>query len=235
LGKVLVLTVALLGLSMVPTAKAGVIAVWNFDNGSDNGSAFNGPVPYNANFFDHARINSSPTPTLNATANSGSSVLAGSGNGSATALEFKSASTGSSPSVSGSSFTLTLKAVISLNSFSITYDYRASNAGGGPAQNNWTYSINGGAQSSQFQVSITQDNTYHTATVLFTGLSLNAGDTIVFTDALAGYGGGHGNIADFDNILVNGVPEPANYALAAFGILFVGVGVGRRIYARARA
>src|SRR5215471_2503763 len=116
----LILTIALLGLSMVPTAKAGVIAVWNFDSGTDNGSAYTGAATYNANFFDHARINSSPTPSLNATPNSGSTLTKASGNAptATTALEFQ-AGTGSSANVNNSSFTLTLKALISLNSFSI--------------------------------------------------------------------------------------------------------------------
>jgi hypothetical protein len=41
----------------------------------------------------------------------------------------------------------------------------------------------------------------------------------------------------FDNVAVNGiaaVPEPANVALACFGLLFAGVTLGRRVYTSRR-
>jgi len=44
-----------------------------------------------------------------------------------------------------------------------------------------------------------------------------------------------GSAVDFDNISVSGVPEPVNVALACFGVAFVGLTFGRRVYAMARS
>jgi hypothetical protein len=222
----------LIGLAL-PLASHGAIATWNFDSGTDNNTPFNG-VPYAANSYSHTAF-STPAPSLGATTSANVGITAANGTGNpGRGLQF--ITTSSSGSVSGSTFTLTLKAAVNLGSVSITYDYLADNVGGGAsAANNWTWTITGGGSGSGTgsAVTISQDNAWHTTTVNFSGLNLTAGETIVFTDTLAGYQTGNNKIASFDNI--NVVPEPIHYALVAFGLCVACVWAGRRVYFWARA
>jgi hypothetical protein len=222
--------VALIGLS-VPLTSNGAIATWNFDSGTDNNVAYAGGATYGVNTYSHTAF-TTPAPVLGATPSTTSARSAGTGNG-GLALQFATSHGGDT--VSGSTFTLTLKAAVNLGSVSITYDYLASNSGGGSPVNNWSWTITGGGSGSGTgsAVNITQDGNWHTTTVTFSTLNLTAGETIVFTDTLAGYPTGNNLIASFDNI--NVVPEPINYALAAFGLCVAGVCIGRRVYFWARA
>jgi len=45
---------------------------------------------------------------------------------------------------------------------------------------------------------------------------------------------GDARFFEFDNLQVTAVPEPINVALACFGLAFVGLTFGRRIYSMAR-
>lgn len=57
--------------------------------------------------------------------------------------------------------------------------------------------------------------------------------TLFFSDVVQG-GPGASSLVSW-SLSINAVPEPVNVALAVFGLCVVGVGIGRRIYLRARA
>lgn len=231
------LTLCLLGTLIIPVSKASVtIATWNFDSGTDNSSAYTGSVPYNANTYVHSDLQA--TPNVNAvTPVSGATQGPGTGNpGTGVDLQFTSPGGNGAHNPDTSTFTLTLKAAsgVTLSGFSITYDALSSNSSGTAAVNKWTWAITGGgSDATGIQTSIAQDNTWHTVTATFSGtghaITLNAGQTITFTDTLSGYAGQSGTVG-FDNINVNvnAVPEPANVAMALFGTAFAVIGIGRR-------
>jgi hypothetical protein len=223
----------------VQSLSAAIISTWNFDSGTQNGTAYAGTVPYTANSFDTAHLTAASMTTVTPASASGGTQGAGTGfNGSGTALKF-TAGTGSSKSVDGSSFVLSLttSSTAQLNgTLSITYNYLSS-ATGVNALNTWTASGIGGTQTA----AIIQDGAWHQATVVFTGLSVGAGQTITFTDALSGYANNNPpgvNFAEFDNIsftaAFTAVPEPVNYGMAAFGLIFVAGSAGRFYFRRLR-
>jgi hypothetical protein len=130
--------------------------------------------------------------------------------------------------------------------YDYTITYQATKGGGSPATT-WSWSLNG--------------TTWSTANVSLTGggITGNGGNlatswnsyTATFSDAsLNGYNGtvyfrmgvtnSSGQTATFDNFDVNfvsgsPVPEPMTYSLAAFGLVFVGGGVGRYYFGRRKA
>ncbi len=62
------------------------------------------------------------------------------------------------------------------------------------------------------------------------------GTSLVLTGTFSGgTGTGTAGSIGFDDIQVTAVPEPTNYALAGFGLMFVGVGVGRSYFGRRRS
>jgi hypothetical protein len=117
--------------------------------------------------------------------------------------------------------------------FFVTYAGKAS--AGGTSQNTWSWSTDGTTFST---VGVTQPGviglTYSTFTVDFSAVSaLNTGTA---TDIyLRAVGAGGGNNTDYDNIQVLAqIPEPINVALALFGLGFVGLKFGRRLFSFVR-
>jgi hypothetical protein len=127
-------------------------------------------------------------------------------------------------------YTLHLSGLVR-SDFFVTYTAQAT--AGGTAQNTWSWSINGTTFST---VGVTQPGviglTYSTFTVDFSGVTALNGATDVY---LRSIGSGGGNNSDYDNIQVLAqIPEPINVALALFGLGFVGLKFGRRLFSFVR-
>ena len=228
-------------LAWVISAHTGqaALATWNFDTGADNTSAYAGAATYNANSYDHTLV-STPMPQLGVNNGGSGAGFSGTAFKGDVALTFI-AQSGSGSSVNNSFFTLTLKSAVPLGVFSISYDAEAAkigNSGFPTGTSSWSYSINGGSFVNGPTATVPEDGNFHGTTVTFSGLTINANDTIVFKDTLSGYASGNHNGASFDNIAVNGitaVPEPVHYALAAFGLIFVGIRASRFFLPRTRS
>jgi hypothetical protein len=115
--------------------------------------------------------------------------------------------------MNGTSIILTLQNSTPVNLLSLNYIYALGGGFGVTTPSiTWAYSVNGGGSS-----------------VLGSGfgyLSLSgigpvgAGSTITFTGTLSGADGSTPSVG-FDNFDIESVPEPVNYALAGFGLIFV--------------
>ena len=116
-----------------------------------------------------------------------------------------------------------------MDSFTLTY--AALRTQSGPENNQWSYSVDGGASFST--VGVGQPGaigtTYSILTVDFTGVTaLNGAGDILLRGTPTNAGGGN---ADYDNFQVMAaVPEPVNVALALFGLGIVGLKFGRRLF-----
>jgi hypothetical protein len=115
----------------------------------------------------------------------------------------------------------------SLYDFVITYAATRGNIAG-TTTSTWQYSLNGTTWSSTGVIqpaTVPAGTTWNTYTVDFTGVTsienVAVGTTIYFRDTIGS------NNQSFDNIVISAVPEPITYALAAFGLMFAGVGAGR--------
>ena len=194
------------------------IATLNFDSGAQNGTAYSGTVPYNINMYSGY----SSATLQDVTAASGANTVVAVGNGSSTALGFTTPGTGKKFSVAGSTFTLQLTASGNVTITTIQFDYNSKTAGDAT----WSYAIIGGGSGSATAIALGSAGTWNTATATFSPIALSSGQIITFTDTLTGQGTGHSESVSFDNIIV-AVPEPINYALAGFGLIFVGGMAGR--------
>ena len=219
-------------------------AIWNFDSGRQNGTAFAGTFPYNANYLDSSIFSSGLVSSMITGGNTMALVTGhlgtgtGSGDGSQgnpgydLQYEAKAAPSGS---VNGSSFLLTLTiapTVSSLSSITINYDaFGGSETGSGV--DTWTL---GGAASGTQTANILENGTWQSESVTFSGLNLAASDTITLTSALSGFASANGYRVRFDNIGfdVMAVPEPTTSALFVFGLIFVGWSA-RRVLLRKRS
>jgi hypothetical protein len=207
-------------------------AVWNFDSGPQNATAFAGTFPYNANSLDSSIFSSGLLTTMIAGANTMAIVTghAGTGTGSGDGtqgnpgfdLQYE-AKTTTSGNVNGSSFLLTLTlapTVSSLSSITINYDaFGGSETGSGV--DTWTL---GGAASGTQTANIQENGTWQSESVTFSGLNLAASDTITLSSALSGFASANGYRVRFDNLDFNvmTVPEPTTSALFVFGLALVG-------------
>jgi hypothetical protein len=132
------------------------------------------------------------------------------------------------------SFVLQFTTSANLSSFVITYDAQVS-ATTASTVNTWAYSTDSGATYTAMSGQPSGNTT--TSQVLYTvsqNTAVANGNTIYFRDTVSG-ASANGTDAYFDNITVTAVPEPTNYALAGFGLMFVGIGAGRFYLARRRS
>ncbi len=122
-----------------------------------------------------------------------------------------------------------------LQNFIVTY---ASQSSSGQNQT-WSYSTTGLAGSYTTLTTLNANTTFALTGILTADFSTANGtlanaSTVYLQDIVTA--GGNGTTIAFDNIAINAVPvpEPTNYALAGFGLMFVGVGAGRFYLARRR-
>ena len=223
-GSPMISAVALGGSGPVSRATVSGAAVWNFDTGTNNTSAYSTGGTYAPNNLTTTVFSGGTMKTISQP--SGGSKAGGTGyNNSGVALQFTS---GTGKSVNGGTFTLSLTvatAVKSITSITITYNYWAT-TGTGAAKDTWV--LNSGGSGTQ-TLSITQNSTWNSATVTFNNLTLVGGSTFSVTDTMSGYATNGISIVAFDNITlnVNVVPEPVNVALGIFGGLLGGLGLVR--------
>lgn len=190
------------------------------------------PQPANAALISLWSFDTAPTSSpINPTIGSGSlTVLSGTfGSTGGTTINDPRTSPNASFAMnftSAGSFTLQVSGS-GLSGFQLSY---AGQKAGGSGDQTWAWSINGtsftdlASQPAKFA----QGN-WETRTVDFSGISaLNNASTIYFRNTNPGS-------QYYDNFQVNAVPEPTHIALAVFGFGAVGIGFGRKAWARVRA
>ena len=225
-GAPMISAVALGGSAPVSRTVVSGAAVWNFDTGTNNTSAYAAGSSYKANNITTTVFNKAGSMTSINKPPSGSKS-AGTGDP-GVALQF-TAQSGTGKSVNTANFVLSLvvaTAVQSITSITITYNYWAT-TGTGAAIDTWVLTGGGGGTKT---ASITQNSAWNTATVTFSGLTLVGGNAFTLTDTMSGYANGNSSsIVAFDNISLNAnvVPEPVNVALGIFGGLLGGLGLVR--------
>jgi hypothetical protein len=135
-------------------------------------------------------------------------------------------------------FTLTLTVASTVQSLTLTDLGYVASDGGKSGTVAWSYTKNSGTSVPIGSDTIPVANLPWTVFSHSPGISLTGGDVVTFT-ALINGDFNPGNRIQFDNIdlvyssLVE-VPEPVHYALAAFGLVFVGVRAGRRFLVHRR-
>jgi hypothetical protein len=124
-------------------------------------------------------------------------------------------------SISSGPMTLTIQLnnVTGLSGFTVSY--AAANLQGSATQQ-WQWSTDGSAWNAPVSSSLSLGGSWALNTVDF---STAAGSTLYFQNTVNSGGVGY---AAFDNFQVTAVPEPINYALAAFGLCVGGISFGRR-------
>jgi hypothetical protein len=211
-------------------ARAAVYATWDYDSGT----AYAGTTPYAANTLNSTVFSAGSMSSV--TLGNAASQGAGGGDASTTALTFTSPTTTGSGSrnVNGATFVLSLRTssqVSVLADFVITYRCLSSQTDANVV-NAWTLA---GASTGNGTVngSITKNGpgVWDSVTVTFSGVTVGANTTFTLTDALSGYANNPGGFASFDNVSFDAaftqVPEPVQYALPLFGLIFVGARVRR--------
>jgi hypothetical protein len=129
--------------------------------------------------------------------------------------------------------TITLTASGALNLSSLTYS--TSYSGTTAAVEHWSYQINGGTITALSNSGNLTGGTLTAETISLSGVNLTGSQNLTLLETTTGgNGGGTTRDLDFGNITVNSVPEPINYAMAAFGVVFIGVGAGRFYFGRRR-
>ncbi len=114
---------------------------------------------------------------------------------------------------------------------SVTFDFYQ---GGGVTSLNgtWDYSINNG---SYIPLSTSSLLPMGSKSQDLLSINLSANQTLNLRFTLSGAEAKRGaSVISFDNFQVAAVPEPVNMALAGFGLIALGAGVGRRFYAKTR-
>ena len=117
--------------------------------------------------------------------------------------------------------TIQLNNAAGLSGFIITY--AAANVSSGTQL--WEWSQNGSSWNSPDSSTLSLGSSWSVNTVDFNTASPSLSGTIFFRNTV---NSGSVGLAAFDNFQVTAVPEPINYALAAFGLCVGGICFGRR-------
>jgi len=205
------------------SCRASIIAQWSFNSAADTDVDNQALAPDSSSFANSVSL----TPHAG-----GNKVTA-----STTGAELKylgDGTGGGSSQLNVSTFVIALTPTTSLSQFSITYVVK--NTAGGPTSITW--SRTGGSGTVTITVSPNQtttpiSTTFTSYTATFSGLTAGSGVPLTFTADFDGASANNGSIL-FDSVQVDAVPEPANAALALFGLGFAGIAVGRRVYKRIR-
>jgi len=138
---------------------------------------------------------------------------------------------GNAQNIGGQTFTFTLQASggdVTLNS--LTFFYQAP-GGKPPTSITWVASIGSNPSATTLTAGANWNNQ---ATVNFSSVQILSGNSFTLTGTIVDASSGSGGDIFFDTINFNGsstpaVPEPAHYALALFGVAFVGTTAARGI------
>jgi len=212
------------------SAKAGVIADWNF-NSLGSGTP---PSSINADTFNSSLVNATPSITATAAGQVSLARYSPGAGSSGYALEWTSASHGNQlGTAANASFIIQLKAISTLSSLAVNFN--GLYTGGTALASYWSYNINTGTVGT-YSTPVTENLSSTWASTPynpFSGLTLTSGQTLDIQVTFSA-GGNPAGIA-FDDVVITAVPEPINYALACFGLLFVGGSIGRFYLVRGRA
>jgi hypothetical protein len=126
-------------------------------------------------------------------------------------------------------FTLTSSSTITLTSLTYSYNYDDT---GTPGTTTIVWTL--GTFTSSGSENVINDGNSSGSIDLSAAGANATGTTFTLTGTQTGVPGVSGNI-DFSNFSITAVPEPVNFALAGFGLLFVGGSAGRFYLARRRA
>jgi hypothetical protein len=213
----------------VSSAEAAVVATWDFTTTWSSGTTVNLGAASVGNGVSAGNLNGNITA-------SGSSAIVrvATGGQSGAFMQFNPNTTGTGQPMN---FILQLTANQALDAFTISY-YASVSATTGSRVDTWAYSLNSGTTWVNFT---TQPANATTAFAQYnvappSGVSVASGGTIWFRDTLTGATANNVN-ANFDTINVSAlavVPEPVTYALAVFGLVFVGGSAGRFYIGRRR-
>ena len=215
----------------VSSTRAGIIATWDFTPSWTSGATVNVGATSFGSGVSAANLNG----TITAGGSSTIQRVATGGVGGSAMLEFNPRTSGTGQPMD---FILQLTVNQALNTFTISY-YADLSAATGSKVDTWAYSLNNGstwtsftAQPANVTTTLTQYNVAPPS-----GVSVASGSTIWFRDTLSGATANNIN-ANFDQIQVSAlaaVPEPISYAMAVFGLMFVGTGARRFYLARRRS
>ena len=224
-------------------ARADLIAIWQFNSGpnqngtdadnitdetADNTTNPTGPAITGLNNFKPDYGSQSSTSTANTTIGGGGASQRTTGT---TVNEFMSSSSNNGYSLQhNSTFSLTLKiSGAGLSGFVLTYATEQNS--GTTLSQAWSYSTDGTTYTPFSTVSVpsgTLGSSWAAYTVDFSSVSpLNGAANVFFQDTFSTKTAPGNSSVDFDNIAINTVPEPISYAMAAFGVMFVGGSAGR--------
>ena len=204
----------------VSNAQAGLITSWN------NFSVAAGP--YTATTIGTSFSSAQLMPSGTYGSNNGYQIVNNTDpNGGPKMLKFPTPA-----AMNGATITLTLVANSAVSLSLLTFDdYKNNN---NPSKTmDWTYSISGGGGSGTIDSSLSLGTGgWVDQSLSLSGISVPSGETITFIgtiskDATAG-------VLDFQNFNITAVPEPINYGLAGFGLIFLGGSAGRFYLGRRR-
>lgn len=215
------------------SAKASVnVAYWTFATSTTtvvSGSTANGNAEL-ANVTATLAVTTGTTAWSTATGGSTLNFPAAQGTAAAT-YALHASDSAAAPVIT---IEITGSGLSALSSYVLTYAGGSSSA---TTRNvTWAYSLNDTTFTTLQTDALTGTGagpTYAVKTDNFSAdTSLNGATTIYFrgTFGAATTGGAY-----FDNIVIAAVPEPTNYALAGFGLMFVGVGASRFYLGRRRS
>lgn len=222
------------------TSQAGAaIALWDFENLANSTALAPGNTRVNTTAYTSGTtsygVNQANLSTFAATPSLTAGIAHGNQNGNmaavtgtpSTAMQFNPAATGNNQTINLATLTLTfqLASGVSMSGGSLTlqYNYNASAASTGSMA--WTLNGTGTA----VNVSVGSGSGWQSSgSVTFNNVNVVSGGSFTLNEAFSGFA--TGETLAFDNISITSltpVPEPITYALALFGVAFVGVGAGR--------
>lgn len=201
-------------------AQGAVIANWNFTSLAASPS-----TTLNADSSSSVTT----TPTLVSTLGTGTTeVRLNPGNGgSGYALQY--ANTTTTSGANSTTFVITLKASTALTGVNVSF--ASATAAASTMASKWGYSVSGGSTGTS-AVETPNSASFVSYNNIFSAFNMAANSTLTITVTFSGASPTLGRNISFDDISVTAVPEPANYAMALFGLVFVGGTAGRFYLAR---
>jgi hypothetical protein len=212
----------------VSSADAGLTATWSNWSANGQGATIAGTGPITGGTFNGNANNDNVTVTAPATGGNTAGSIA---SGGSYLLEAPNAS---NRRLDNTTFTIVLTLAPGGGGIaSIQLAYIRGDATLSPTSITWAVS---GTGSSGSIGTTTLSGTGWTSVNLTLNSLATTGTTLTLTGTFAA-GGGNGTAGSigFDDIQVTAVPEPINYALALFGLVFVGGSAGRFYLGRRRS
>ncbi len=211
----------------VSSAKAALTATWSNWTASPQTAALAGTGPITSgSITGDANVQGSINVTTPTTGGNNAGSIA---SGGSYILETPS---NNGHQLAGSTFTISLNLSGAATITDIQLAYICGSATLSPTSITWV--VGGSGSSGTISTTTLSGTTWTAIDLSLTGVA-TTGTSITITGTLVGGATGTGGTLGFDDVQVTAVPEPTNYALAGFGLMFVGVGAGRFYLARRRS